>query len=338
MSVGGVTIFHVETEAELRWAIEYDGYKRIASSPELLAEVLRPAMDEFERTGRVPAWCGVDLLRAWAFYRQREHHHDGLSPMAQDFQPVLEAIRRHPDAKAEDMPPSRHAALPEDWRTQLRSTLAAPYWTELMTFVANERHAHAVFPDEPLTFRAFDLTPFDDVRVVILGQDPYPTPGDADGLAFSTAAAKTPDSLANIFKELASDLGISMPSGNRLDGWAQQGVLLLNTALTLRAGTEADRAVHRKWRWEKQGWNTFTDAVITTVSAKQDPVVFIFWGGDAREKQALVDTDRHLLLEAAHPSRKSASKGFFDSRPFSKTNAFLEASGRGRINWAKTEA
>lgn len=326
------------TNAELQWALNYDGYARVAHSPESLCEVLRPAMTEHAATKRIPEWCGVDFLRAWAFYRQREYHHDGLSPIAEDFTDVLEAIRRHPAAKKRDLPPPRSVSLPDDWSTHLRATLAAPYWSELMDFVTRERETHQVFPPEEQTFRAFELTSYDDVRVVILGQDPYPTPGKADGLAFSVSnpATKTPDSLRNIFTELAADVGAPMPASNSLEGWARQGVLLLNTALTLRSGDDVDHAAHRGWRWKRQGWHTFTDAAISAVSAKEHPVVFILWGAEARKKAKLINTNRHLVVQQVHPSPLSAYKGFFDSKPFSQANDFLRESGRGTIDWART--
>lgn len=326
------------TEQELGWALTYDGYGRMADSPESLHEVLRPAMVEYAATRRVPEWCGVDFLRAWAFYRQREHHHVGHGPIAEDFYDVLEAIRAHSAARESDLPPARPARLPNDWSTQLRATLEAPYWSELMDFVNGERRRHQVVPPEEQTFRAFELTPYDDVRVVILGQDPYPTPGNADGLAFSVSnpSAKTPDSLRNVFAELTADVGAPTPTSNSLAGWARQGVLLLNTALTLRAGDKDDHAAHRRWRWKRQGWHTFTDAVISAISAKQQPTVFILWGADARKKAKLIDTERHLVIEEVHPSQLSARKGFFGSKPFSQANEFLGRSARGTVDWART--
>ena len=146
----------VVTDAELRWALTYDGYARFAHSPEALLEVLRPAMAEHAATKQIPEWCGVDFLRAWAFYRQREHHHVGHGPIAEDFYDVLEAIRRHPKAKKRDLPPSPPLRLPGDWSAHLAATLEAPYWSELMDFVASERQAHEVFPPEEQTFRALE--------------------------------------------------------------------------------------------------------------------------------------------------------------------------------------
>lgn len=325
-------------DAELQWALSYDGYGRMAGSPEALLEVLRPAMAEYASTKRVPEWCGVDFLRAWAFYRQREHHHVGHGPLAEDFYDVLEAIRNHSAAKKSDLPPGRPTALPEDWSTQLRGSLEAPYWSELMDFVTDERRTRLVVPPEEQTFRAFELTPFNDVRVVILGQDPYPTPGNADCLAFSVSnpSAKTPDSLRNVFAELAADVGAPVPTSSSLAGWARQGVLLLNTALTLRVGDKDDHDAHRRWRWKRQGWHTFTDAVISAISANERPTVFILWGTDARKKAKLIDTERHLVIQEVHPSQLSARKGFFGSKPFSQANEFLRLSGRGTIDWEQT--
>ena len=162
-------------------------------------------MSAYEASGRIPEWCGVDLLRAWAFYRQREHHNLGHSPMADDWNDVLNAIRRHPAARDGDIPPNGSPALTGQWAERLRSTLGAPYWSKLMGFVEADRTTHEVSPAREQTFRAFELTPYETVRVVILGQDPYPTPGVADGSAFSASeplSTKTPDSLRNIFKEL----------------------------------------------------------------------------------------------------------------------------------------
>lgn len=298
------------TDAELEWASTYNAYERVAGGPstQLLLDVLRPGIDAYARTRRVPEWCGVDFLRAWAFYRQRELHHDGIGPVSEDFDYVLNAVRRHPAATPEDMPPHRSFLLPADWREELKETLDAPYWSHLMEFVDAERREHTVLPSEARVFRAFDLTPYEEVRVVILGQDPYPRPGDADGLAFSSEASGTPSSLKNIFKELQSDYGTRGTNSNTLTGWAEQGVLLLNTALTLRAGSRDDHDAHRKWRWQKQGWHTFTDAVISSVSNKRDPVVFMLWGEDARKKVDLIDAEKHLIIEEVHPSPLSARR------------------------------
>ncbi len=326
------------TYEELKWALKYDGYERFSQDMSAYYELLRPAMSTYEATGRIPEWCGVDLLRAWAFYRQREHHNLGHEPMARDWDDVLDAIRRHPAAKKRDLPPDRSPNFSGEWAAQLRSTLDAPYWSELMEFIDIERHFQDVFPTPDRTFKAFDLTPYERIRVVILGQDPYPTPGDADGLAFSVSNpdSRTPDTLKNIFKELASDVGVPAPPSNSLEGWAHQGVLLLNTALTLRAGSTEDHKVHRRWRWHRQGWPTFTDAVISAVAEKDERVVFILWGNDARRKAVLIDQTRHDIIEQVHPSPLSAYKGFFGSRPFTQANDMLRQAGRDTIDWART--
>jgi uracil-DNA glycosylase len=337
-SVGSATIRSVATDEELKWALTYDGYERFSRDMSAYYELLRPAMSAYEKSGRIPDWCGVDLLRAWAFYRQREHHNLGHGLMARDWDNVLDAIRRHPAAKDGDFPPHRFPGLTGEWAVRLRSTLEAPYWSKLVEFIDTDRGSHEVFPAPDRTFRAFELTPYEIVRVVILGQDPYPTPGDADGLAFSvsTPASKTPDTLKSIFKELASDIGVAAPESNSLEGWARQGVLLLNTALTLRAGSDEDHAVHRRWRWNRQGWTTFTDAVISAIAARDERVVFILWGNDARRKAKLIDRTKHDVIEQVHPSPLSAYKGFFGSRPFTRTNDLLRDGGRGPIDWART--
>jgi uracil-DNA glycosylase len=184
-----------------------------------------------------------------------------------------------------------------------------------------------LLPAAPGLFAAFQLTPPDRVRVVILGQDPYPTPGDAHGLAFSVArGTPLPRSLANIFREMREDIG-SAPAQGNLSGWAAQGVLLLNTVLTVEAGQAGS---HRRL-----GWQALTDEAIGTVSARLEPAVFILWGADAQGKRPLIDAARHLVIESAHPSPLSARRGFFGSRPFSRANAFLRERGRGEIDWAR---
>ena len=201
-----------------------------------------------------------------------------------------------------------------------------PYWADLQTFVAAERDHHPVYPQHEDVFAALHLTPLSGTKVVILGQDPYHGPGQAHGLAFSVPpGVPTPPSLRNIFKELRADLGIEPPRDGCLEPWARQGVLLLNTTLTVRGGAAASHQGH--------GWETFTDRVIETIDAKPHPVVFILWGSHARRKQALVDTGRHHIIESAHPSPLSAHNGFFGSRPFSRANAALEADGLAPIDW-----
>jgi uracil-DNA glycosylase len=214
-----------------------------------------------------------------------------------------------------------------DWNPVLRAELAKPYWAELQAFVRDERGRHAVYPPPEQVFAALHLTPYATTRVVILGQDPYHGPGQAHGLCFSVAnGVALPPSLVNIFRELHDDLGIAPPAHGDLSGWARQGVLLLNTTLTVRRGAAASH--------QGKGWETFTDQVITAVAAKDHPVVFILWGSHARRKKALVDTGRHTIIESAHPSPLSAHNGFFGSKPFSRTNQALIAAGLEPIDWS----
>lgn len=223
------------------------------------------------------------------------------------------------------------------WDERLRDELEQPYWSQLLDFVAEERGRHDVFPPPSQTFRAFELTPYDAVKVVILGQDPYPNPGEAHGLAFSVPhGVRNPPSLRNILRVLASDLADRsepVPGHGNLEGWAEQGVLLLNTALTVRAGTREDRAAHRRWHTEGKGWAVFTDAVIEVVNAKSDHVVFILWGKDAQAKEELIDRSRHAVIKSSHPSPFSARLGFLVSRPFSEANKALRAAGQQEIDW-----
>jgi uracil-DNA glycosylase len=229
-------------------------------------------------------------------------------------------------------PPARRTPLETpmpktDWNPILKSELTKPYWAELQQFVRNERQHHAVYPPDADVFAALHLTPFASVRVVVLGQDPYHGPGQAHGLCFSVRPpTPPPPSLVNIFKELESDLGIARPAHGSLESWARQGVLLLNTTLTVRAHQAAS---HRN-----QGWEIFTDAIVQAVDAKPEPVVFVLWGSAARKKKALLDRRRHIVVEAPHPSPLSAHRGFFGSRPFSTINAALETAGRGSIDWS----
>lgn len=213
-----------------------------------------------------------------------------------------------------------------DWNPLLGHELAKPYWPQLQAFVADERRRHTVYPPHDEVFAALHLTPYATTRVVILGQDPYHGPRQAHGLCFSVPpGVRVPPSLVNIHAELQRDLGIVAPDHGNLEAWARQGVLLLNTTLTVRAGQAASHQSH--------GWETFTDEVIRTVSAKADPVVFILWGSHARRKKALVDTERHTIVESAHPSPLSAHNGFVGSRPFSRTNDALGAAGLDPVDW-----
>jgi uracil-DNA glycosylase len=213
-----------------------------------------------------------------------------------------------------------------DWNPVLKPELAQPYWAELQAFVRDERSQHQVFPPHDEVFAALHRTAFTDVKVLILGQDPYHGPGQAHGLCFSVRKpVSPPPSLLNIFKELKADLDIDAPKHGDLSAWADQGVLLLNAVLTVRAHAAASHA--------NQGWETFTDQVIRAVSAKIEPVVFTLWGSYARKKKALIDVSRHVVIESAHPSPLSAHNGFLGSKPFSKTNAALVQAGRSPIDW-----
>jgi uracil-DNA glycosylase len=217
-----------------------------------------------------------------------------------------------------------------DWNPVLRAELAKPYWAELQQFVATERSRATVYPAHDEVFAALHLTPFAEVKAVILGQDPYHGPDQAHGLCFSVRpGVPPPPSLQNIFKELESDLGISPPGHGCLDSWARQGVLLLNASLTVRAGKAASH--------QGKGWEIFTDEVLRTVNTKTERVVFILWGASARRKKALIDTSRHVVIESPHPSPLSASSGFFGSRPFSRANAALVEAGREPIDWSLPE-
>lgn len=218
--------------------------------------------------------------------------------------------------------------LPPDWAAALRHEIDQPYFTQLAQFVDAERAAHDVYPPDGDVFNALRRSSYDATRVVILGQDPYHGPGQAHGLAFSVQpGVKPPPSLVNIFKELSADIGCPRPSSGSLTGWADQGVLLLNTVLTVRAG-EANS--HKG-----QGWERFTDAVISAVSAKPTRVVFVLWGGPAQKKLPLIDTTIHSVVSSAHPSPLSAYQGFLGSRPFSAVNAALEAAGEPPVDWCR---
>ncbi len=221
--------------------------------------------------------------------------------------------------------------LHESWLEPLRSEFEQPYMRDLKQFLLAERDkGRAIFPRACNWFRALDLTPLDTVRVVILGQDPYHGEGQAHGLCFSVPpGVRPPPSLVNIFKEMQSDLGLSPARNGFLEHWASQGVLLLNSVLTVEMGQAAS---HRE-----RGWEQFTDAVVRLVNDKAELVVFMLWGSYAQKKAAFVDTSRHLVLKAPHPSPLSAHSGFFGCRHFSKANAFLESKGLEPIDWALPE-
>jgi uracil-DNA glycosylase len=213
-----------------------------------------------------------------------------------------------------------------DWNPLLRAEFDKPYWEPLQAFVRQERSEHTVYPPHDEVYAAIHLTSYANTRVMILGQDPYHGPRQAHGLCFSVRrGVAVPPSLQNVYRELQTDLGIAPPRHGNLEHWATQGVLLLNTTLTVRAGQAASH--------QGKGWETFTDQVIRVVNDKVDPVVFLLWGSHARKKAALIDRDRHVVIESAHPSPLSAHNGFLGSRPFSRANEALIARNRQPIDW-----
>lgn len=218
-------------------------------------------------------------------------------------------------------------SVPQDWQTPLRAALATPETLALQGFLDAELAAgKTIFPPQGAWFRALQLTPLDKVRVVILGQDPYHGPGQAHGLCFSVPpSVRSPPSLVNIYRELGSDLGLPRPPHGFLEHWARQGVLLLNSVLTVEMAKAASHS--------KKGWEPFTDAIIARVNDKAEPVVFMLWGAYAHKKAANVDGRRHLLLKAAHPSPLSAHAGFLGCKHFSQCNAFLVSNGLPPIDW-----
>lgn len=216
--------------------------------------------------------------------------------------------------------------IPSGWQPVLEEEKRKPYYAALTAFLEKERAAHQVFPPERDVFNALDLTPYDRVKVLILGQDPYHDDGQAHGLAFSVRpGVPPPPSLVNIFKELHNDTGARIPNHGSLVSWAERGVLLLNAVLTVRAHQPAS---HRG-----KGWETFTDAAIRALSARPEPLVFVLWGNYARQKLPLIDDSRHHIIAGVHPSPLSASRGFFGSRPFSRVNAYLKEFGEEAIDW-----
>ncbi len=217
--------------------------------------------------------------------------------------------------------------IEEKWYEVLKNEFEQPYFIEIKNFLIEEKRRHIVFPPSPLIFNAFNLTPFDNVKVVILGQDPYHNDGQAHGLAFSVPdVIQKPPSLQNIFKELNQDLNIPIPTNGNLEKWAKEGVLLLNASLTVRAHEAASHA--------KIGWQRFTDAAIKALSDKKQNLVFILWGNYAIAKENLIDHNKHLILKTVHPSPLSASRGFFGSHHFSKTNEYLINHNIKPIDWS----
>ncbi|MBR3211737.1 MAG: uracil-DNA glycosylase [Firmicutes bacterium] len=218
------------------------------------------------------------------------------------------------------------------WDALLADQFASEYYQKLRAFLIKEYREHTVYPAAENIFSALKMTAYEDVKVVILGQDPYHEPGQAHGMAFSVMpGVQQPPSLVNIFKEIRDDLGLPMPDKNNgyLVPWAKQGVLLLNTSLTVR---EHQAGSHRG-----KGWEILTDRIIELLSDREDPMVFILWGRNARNKVPLIDISRHMVLEGQHPSPLSAYGGFFGGRYFSKANAFLEANGKAPIDWSLPE-
>ena len=217
--------------------------------------------------------------------------------------------------------------IEEKWYEVLKNEFEQTYFIEIKNFLIEEKRRHIVFPPSPLIFNAFNLTPFDNVKVVILGQDPYHNDGQAHGLAFSVPdGIQKPPSLQNIFKELNQDLNIPIPMNGKLEKWAKEGVLLLNASLTVRAHEAASHA--------KIGWQLFTDAAIKALSDKKQNLVFILWGNYAIAKENLIDHNKHLILKTVHPSPLSASRGFFGCHHFSKTNEYLINHNIKPIDWS----
>lgn len=216
--------------------------------------------------------------------------------------------------------------LKNDWKELLNEEVSKDYYVKLKKFLIEEYRTQTIYPVMDDVFNALNYTSYKDVKVVILGQDPYHGVGQSHGLSFSVKPGiKTPPSLRNIYKELHSDLGYKIPNNGFLEPWAKQGVLLLNTALTVRAASPNS---HRK-----KGWENFTDKIIELLNEREKPVVFILWGSNAISKEKLITNESHFIIKSVHPSPLSASRGFFGSKPFSKANNFLESIGEKPINW-----
>lgn len=216
--------------------------------------------------------------------------------------------------------------IEESWKKRLASEFDKEYFKTLTSFVKEEYKTKAIFPPGKLIFSAFEYTPFDKVKVVILGQDPYHEPNQANGLSFSVNdGIKIPPSLQNIFKELKSDLGVEIKQGGNLSSWAKQGVLMLNSTLTVQSGNANSH--------QGKGWEIFTDSVIKLISQEKENIVFILWGAYAKKKGAIIDTKKHYIIQSPHPSPFSAYYGFFGSKPFSKTNEYLKSIGKEPIIW-----
>ena len=217
-------------------------------------------------------------------------------------------------------------SIEQSWKERLQGEFDKPYFKTLTDFVRNEYRTNVVYPPGKLIFNAFNLCPFDNVKVVIIGQDPYHGPGQAHGLCFSVQdGVDYPPSLRNIFKEIQSDIGTPVPTSGDLTRWAKQGVLLLNATLTVRANMAGSH--------QKRGWETFTDAVISSVAKERKNIVYILWGSYAQQKAAMVDRSNNLVLESVHPSPLSASRGFFGNHHFSRANQYLIEHGMTPIEW-----
>lgn len=217
--------------------------------------------------------------------------------------------------------------IENSWKQVLSEEFRSEYFFKLKEFIISEKKKYKIYPPGSEIFSAFNYTLFDKVKVVILGQDPYHGKGQANGLCFSVKDGITkPRSLKNIFKELQNDLGYPIPVSGNMEKWAQQGVLLLNATLTVRAGQAGSH--------QNRGWENFTDAVIKTLSEKKENLIFILWGAFAQAKEKLIDTSRHYIIKSAHPSPFSADRGFFGSHPFSRTNEFLKKAGVKEIDWS----
>ena len=216
--------------------------------------------------------------------------------------------------------------IEESWKSRLQSEFDKPYFAQLVSFVRQEYSQHKCYPPAKLIFNAFELCPFDKLKVVLLGQDPYHEPGQAHGLCFSVNdGVPFPPSLLNIFKEIKDDCGTEIPTSGNLMRWARQGVLLLNATLTVRE--------HQAGSHQRQGWEAFTDAVISTISREKDHVVFILWGSYAQSKMPLIDKTRHLVLRSSHPSPLSAYRGFFGNHHFSLANQYIVQHGGAETVW-----
>ena len=214
----------------------------------------------------------------------------------------------------------------DSWKDILNDEFQKEYFVKLKQFLVEEKKTQTIYPAGNLIFNAFDKTPFDSVKVVILGQDPYHGPGQAHGLCFSVPeGVKIPPSLRNIYKELNAELACEIPKSGNLEKWAEQGVLLINATLTVRS---AQAASH-----QKQGWETFTDSVIRKISKEKENIVFILWGNYAQSKQIFIDESKHCIIKSVHPSPLSATRGFFGSKPFSQTNNYLKEKGIDIVDW-----